>query len=229
MLSLTWCDMNLTSMMLCSRTRTGPVTRSQGSGRSDHCWCSLKPVCVISGDCTGMHMASCVIYKSSLALPHAGTPVVKGTPPENPLKLQSKSLTISFGRVCVCDRITCMSKLLFPQGIAVSNPISTQYAHNSVREKQCLHWTSSQRDALLLSSYNCLRFALALSKIMSCSFLLRSPLRRQRRRWTAWGSAPGPDPMIRVTDVVFLVFWEVGGWLVCVCFLCPFVIFFFNT
>ncbi|CAL8374324.1 unnamed protein product [Boreogadus saida] len=60
-----------------------------GTGRSDHCWCSLKPVCVISGDCTGMHMASCVIYKSSLALPHAGTPVVKGTPPENPLKLQS--------------------------------------------------------------------------------------------------------------------------------------------
>ena len=93
-----------------------------GTGRLDQCCCFLKPVCFISGDCTGMHMASCVIYKSSL------------------------SLTISvFGRVCVCvcvcvcDRITCMSKLLFPQGIAVSNPISTQYAHNGVREKQCLH------------------------------------------------------------------------------------------
>ena len=55
-----------------------------GTGRLDQCWWFLKPVCVISGDCTGMHMASCVIYKSSLALPHAGTPVVKGTPQRTP-------------------------------------------------------------------------------------------------------------------------------------------------
>ena len=171
MLSLTWChEFNEHDAVLPDEEGTRDQESGRdggGTGRLDQCCCFLKPVCFISGDCTGMHMASCVIYKSSLALPHAGTPAVKGTPQRTPSNYRvSHWQSVVFAcarlrvcvRACVCAcvraraRITCMSKLLFPQGIAVSNPISTQYAHNGVGEKQCLHWTSSQRDALLLSS-----------------------------------------------------------------------------
>ena len=155
MLSLTWChEFKEHDAVLPDEDGTRDQESGRdggGTGRLDQCWWFLKPVCVISGDCTGMHMASCVIYKSSLALPHAGTPVVKGTPQRTPSNYRvSHWQSVVF--LCARDRITCMSKLLFPQGIAVSNPISTQYAHNGVGEKQCLHWTSSQRDTLLLSS-----------------------------------------------------------------------------